>query len=206
MNSSPSDPLRSLLAAHLGGTLTPEICAAIEQAARPTPGRPIDLHQFEPASYEANGHRYVLAAERLADILADLHPLHEQHWLETEKHRHGLALNPDYQGMKDREQAGALMQFTARCDGELVAHVRMYLGRSLHTQTLFAEEDTLFVAPPHRGGFLVMALMRYGEGILHRLGVREIRADSKLLNRADVLMRRMGYTPVALKFHKFFED
>lgn len=195
--------VRRCLADHVGKTLTPEACHLIDQVLRFGPDRSVDPGRFESLEYKD----YTIRVERFAKAVIDLHPLHVEHWQETEKHRHGLALNPDYDHMLARERAGRLVQFVARAaDGVIAGHVRMYLGTSTHSGTLFAEEDTLFIRPQYRGTFLVMALMRYAERVLRALGAREIRADSKLLNRADVLMRRLGYTPVALKFHKFFEE
>lgn len=194
---------RALLTEHLGQELTPSLCAELELVARSAPDLSIDLAQFQPLTYGG----YTIRPERFAAVVDELHPLHQLHWQETEKHRHGLPMAPNYAAMAASERAGQMLQFTARAPGgELVGHVRMYLGTSRHTQTLFGEEDTLFLHPAHRGGFLVMALMRYAEQALRQLGAREIRADSKLLNKADVLMRRLGYSPVALKFHKFLED
>lgn len=187
----------------MGAALTPEICQQIELAARSKPFCPIDTAQFAPQSYQG----YTLQAERFVAVKDELHPLHEAHWLETEKHRHGLALRPDYQALIDDDRAGTLAQFTARtADGQLAGHVRMYLGLSRHTSTPFGEEDTLYLRPEFRGGFLAVALMRYAERAMQRLGAREIRADSKLMNGADVLMRRLGYQPVALLFHKHLKD
>jgi hypothetical protein len=116
-------------------------------------------------------------------------------------------MNPDYDGFFARERAGNLIQFTMRTEsGELVGNLRMFIATSMHTQTRYASEDTLFIQPQHRGGFGVMALMRFAEQSLVALGVREIRVNSKLVNKADVLMRRMGYDPVALEFVKIFRD
>lgn len=202
LDSDTIDQLRKVLAEHVGKELTPEVCHVIDRTARFTPDLSIPLEQFAPEVYQG----YTLQVERFADVMAELDPLHQAHWLETEKHRHGLTLMPNYDLVLSRERAGGLLQFTARDAGGIVGHVRMYLARSVHTSTLFAEEDTLYISPAHRGSFLVMALMRYAERCLRQAGAREIRADSKLLNKADVLMRRLGYKPVALKFHKFFED
>lgn len=199
---SPRERLRALLIERIGGALTPELCDEIERAAWDTPDRSIDLAQFAPAVHGG----YEIRAERFAAVLPELRALHAAHWAETEKHRHGLPLAPDVDAMAASDRAGTMLQFTLRAQGELVGHVRMYLGRSLHTQTLFGEEDTLYIRPDHRGGLLVMRLMRYAEAALRQVGCREIRADSKLLNKADVLMRRLGYSPVALKFHKLFKD
>lgn len=194
--------LRTALAQHLGRELTPEVAAAIEAAARPA-GQPIDVKALGYCLHQ----QYAIQAEPFQDVLPRLHQLHALHWQETERHRHGLPLAPDYEAMAERERAGRMVQFTVRdSGGDIVGHLRMYLGVSLHTGTLFAEEDTLFILPEHRGGMLAVALLRFVERALRGIGVREIRADSKLVNRADVLMRRLGYDPVALKFVKVFKD
>jgi hypothetical protein len=194
--------LRDALVAHFDKTITPEVAARIFELAL----APVD-HSIDPSRFEPEWHcDYGVRVESLRSILPELHGLHVRHWQETEKHRHGLPLNPDYLAMRADERAGNLLQFTVRTrDHELVGNLRMYLGVSRHSGTRFAQEDTLFISPEHRGGLLPLRLMRYAERTLLALGVREIRADSKLINRADVLMRRMGYTPVATKFVKVFE-
>ena len=195
-------PLRQALTAHLGQVLTPEVAAWIEAAALYTHD-----NSHHPAKFGSAEHAgYSIQAERFANIVHEIHPLHELHWCETEKHRHGLKLNPDYAAFMARERAGDLIQFTVRSGGELVGNLRMYLGTSLHTQTRYASEDTLFIHPSHRGGFLVMALIRFAEQSLRAVGIREIRVSSKLVNHADVLMKRMRYTPAEMGFCKFFED
>lgn len=195
--------LREALGSSLGLTLTPELAAAIETYALDTEDRSHDPAKFGSVEYKD----YTIQVERFRDILPELHRLHEQHWRETERHRHGLQLNPNYDAVIDTERVGNLIQFTMRHkSGELVGNLRMYLSVSIHTQTRFAQEDTLYIAPDHRGGFAVMALLRFAEQSLRAIGIREIRANSKLVNHADVLMKRMGYTPFALEFVKFFEE
>lgn len=192
--------LRAALAAHFDQPLTPEIAAAILGAALSEPDAEHDPGKFGETVHGG----YAIRAELLRHCLPELLPLHAAHWLETEKHRHGLALDPDYDAMLADERAGRLIQFTARKDGAIAAHLRLYLRQSRHSQTLFAEEDTLYVVPEHRGGFLVMHLMRFAEQAVRAVGAQEVRANSKLVNRADVLMKRMGYAPVAIQFVKVF--
>ena len=149
---------------------------------------------------------YTLQAERFADVLPELHPLHERHYLETEKHRAGLALNPDYAGVLERERAGGVIQFTARTVlGELVGNMRVVIGTSSHTQTLFCEEDTFYVVPEHRGGFMAVRLWQFVESAVRSIGVREVRFNSKLANRADQMARYLKYQPVAQLFVKIFD-
>lgn len=194
--------LRQTIGSFLGQVVTPEMAVAIELSAVAVPDARINPLKF--GSVEKNG--YVIQAESFADILMEIHPLHLAHWQETERHRHGLMMIPDYKSLLDDEFAGKLIQFTVRKDGELVGNLRMYLGKSRHTSSKFATEDTLYLKPEHRGGMTAIALMRFAEGALLSIGVREIRADSKLINNADVLMRRMKYEAVAIKFVKIFKE
>jgi hypothetical protein len=197
------DDVRMLLASKLGKVLMPEDAAAIEAALFYEP----DL-SHNPAKFDSIQHgRYTIQAERFSNIIAELHHLHQVHWLETEKHRHGLELNPDYEAFLVRERAGRLLQFTMRDEyRRLVGNLRMFIGTSLHTQTEYASEDVMFLLPEHRGSFAALALIRFAEQSLRAIGIREIRVNSKLVNRADVLMLRMGYGAVALEFVKFFEE
>jgi hypothetical protein len=198
MSTTPAHRFRMAMAANLGKIMTPEMAAAIEAAAFHEPDRGIDPTQFAPAQCG----EYTIQAESLRAILEELAPLHDEHWRETERHRHGLALRPDYDAMLARERAGRCLQFTVRRGQELCGHLRMWLFPSMHTQTLVAEEDTLYMRPEHRGGMTALALLRYAEAALIALGVREIRANSKVINNADVLMRRMKYQQVAIQFVK----
>lgn len=194
--------IRQALVEHLGQVLTPDVAMALEMAAVAPADRAID-----PTAFGRHQHgEYTIAAEHFDSVLPELHALHEVHWLETEAHRHGLALRPDYAGMSALARNGRCIQFTVRHAEQLVGNLRVYLGTSLHTQTTYASEDTLFISPEHRGGFLVFALIRFAENALRALGVAEFRVNSKLVNNADVLMRRLRYQPVALQFVKFFKE
>jgi hypothetical protein len=193
---------RMAMAKHLGRPLSPEAAAQIEAEVFFQPDCAVDPARFEPQPFGG----YTIQVESFRSILGELVLLHQAHWLETERYRHGLKLNPDYEQMMARERRGQLVQFTLRhvASGQLVGHLRMFLGDSIHTQTPVSDEDTLYLAPAHRGSFLSIALLGYAEKVLHQLqGPHEIRADSKTVNRADVLMKRRGFTPYAIKFFKF---
>ena len=195
--------LRRTIGSYLGQVITPEIAAAIEVSSvvdTPT----LNYHPEQHGSLTCG--EFVIQVELMADILAELHPLHAEHWLETEKHRHGLTMDPDYTSMLADERAGRLIQFTVRKAGALVGNLRMYVRESRHTKTLMAMEDTLYLRPDARGGMTAVYLLRFAEKTLRAIGVREIEADSKLLNNADTLMRRLKYQPVAIRFSKIFKE
>jgi hypothetical protein len=195
--------LRSALHAQLGCVLTTETVAAILCAA-------IDRvdHAIDPAIFRPETHgELTFAVESFRDVLPELEPLHAAHFAETERHLAGFKLAPNYDYMAERERMGALLQFTARgVDGKLVGNLRMYVNRSLHTNNLFAEEDTFYLLPAVRRGRNAMNFIQYAERLLVGIvGVDEIRADTKTANGVDKLFRYMGYTHVASKFIKIIK-
>lgn len=188
------------LAKHMGEVLSPDVAIDIARSICDSVDCTIDVTKFVPIEYK----KYRIACELVRDILPELHVLHQRHYLETEIHRAGIPLNPDYDVVLDTETAGGLLQFTARLidTNELVGNMRVYLTKSTHTQTLVTTEDTFYVVPEHRGGFMAVRLWQFVEKCCIEMGSREIYFDSKTMNRADSMARYLGYTPVAIKFAK----
>lgn len=186
------------LAAHIGQMLTPELASLMAREICATPNNARDPADYPPTEYKG----YVLAMERFSEVLPELHTLHQRHYLEVDTS--GIPMNPDYDAARSSEHEGNLMQFTARvkATGELVGNMRVYLGMSRHTQTMFAQEDTFYVTPEHRGGFMAVRLWQFAEACVIKAGTREIFFDSKTLNHADAMARYLEYTPVAMKFSK----
>lgn len=195
--------LRNVIASRLGQVLTPEIAVEIELAAFTFEDQSHDPTKFGQKEYKG----FVFQAERLRDIIEEIHPLHEAHFQETEKHRLGFGLDVDYDAMLGYESRGQLVQFTCRIpDGKLVGNIRMYINKSLHTGTLYASEDTYYVLPEYRQGFAALRFWQFMEDCLKSIGVREIRTDSKVLNKVHKLNEYCGYKHVANKYVKVFEE
>jgi hypothetical protein len=197
------ESLRSAIGSHLGKELTPEVAVAIEMAATDTADKSFGPEQFVPQSYRG----ITFQVESFRKIIDELHALHEAHFAETEKHLEGFALKPDYPYLFERERMGTMIQFTARDGAKLAGNLRMYISRSTHTGTLVAEEDTFFLLPEYRKGFAALAFLRWVEQCLvDVIGVREIRANSKVVNKAHRLMDYRGYRHVANQYVKTFQE
>ena len=193
--------LCTALAKHLGETLTVDLAVLLVRELFPDLAHAPE--KFGVASYKG----YTFQVERLAAVLPELHPLHQAHYAETELYRASIPMMPNYGGMKEREQAGQLIQFTARSAiGELVGHMRVYVSPSQHTDTLIATEDSFYVMPEHRGGFLAVRLWQFVERSVIAIGVREIYFSSKLVNKADAMARYLKYQPIATRFAKVIGD
>ncbi|MES2415082.1 MAG: hypothetical protein V4614_14845 [Pseudomonadota bacterium] len=185
----------------MGEVITMETAKAMVRELFPDVSYPPD--RFGAVIFE--GYRF--QAEKFASVLPELHPLHEQHYAETEDYLTGIPLDADYDAMQDDERAGRLIQFTARHveTGELVGNMRVYVSESRHNRKLFCTEDTFFVVPAHRGGFLAVRFWQFVEDSVRSIeGMRGVAFDSKLSNKADVMARYMKYTPVSTRHVKLF--
>lgn len=185
--------LELALANNIGNTLTPELAVGLLHAAQQTQDRRIDVHGFAPLEYVD----YVISCEYLETALEQVKPLHRKHWEETEKYRHNIPLNPDYEYMVNAERQGRFMLFTVRSANNLVGNCMMYLSRSTHTQELVAEEDTIFIDPAHRIGRVGIKFIKYVEDVMQQLGVKEIRVTVKTVNRVGDLLQALGYSHTA---------
>ena len=196
--------LRIALSANLGQVLTPEVAAEIEMAARYVEDKSHDPAKFGQKEYKG----MVFQVERLCDIIPEIHPLHEAHFEETEKHRLGFGLHMDYDLLCGYERNGTLVQFTCRDveTGRLVGNIRMFVQTSIHTGTLYASEDTYYVLPEFRKGFAALRFWQFMEDALKAIGVREIRTDSKVVNKVHKLNEYCGYKHVANKYVKVFTE
>lgn len=194
--------LMDALQRNLGNVLTPELVAGLYMASQEQP-EPLDVASIPGETY--NG--YSLAVERIEDVLHEIKPVHEVHWLETESYRHSIPLNADYEYMINAERTGRFMLFTVRSpDHELVGNCMMYLTRSTHTRQWIAEEDTIFVRLEHRKGRLGVKLIKYVESVLRGLGISEIRVTVKTVNRAGDLLTALGYQHTANQLVKVLGD
>lgn len=196
--------LFALLDANIGNELTHGLAMDIMNAAQMLDPLLIEERISQIIPQEHDG--FVFAVERMADIQHEMEPLHRAHWEETEAHRHGLMLKPDYQTFIQYEQAGRYILFTIRKEGRLVGNCAMYIDKSTHTQTLIATEDTLYLLPEARKGNTAKNFISYCEAALKHLGVREVCVTVKTVNRAGLFFQRLGYRHVENGLTKVLED
>jgi GNAT superfamily N-acetyltransferase len=196
------DKLLPILNNNLGNVLTRElaygILTALQESQR---DEAINIQDIPAVEYADN----LLQVERIEDVLEELKPVHAAHWQETERYRHGIALNPDYNYMINAERTGRFMLFTVRNDDGLVGNCMMYLSRSTHTQRWVAEEDTIFILPEYRKGRLGVRLIRYVEDVLRNMGVTEIRVTVKTVNDVGRLLTHLGYNHTGNQLTKTLE-
>lgn len=199
-----NNDLINYLRTHIGQPLTPDLAADImviaSQIATLVPFDAIE--RIQPEQYG----EFTFAVEKMEDIIDEIKPLHIAHWGETENHRHGIEFNPDYETFFRYERAGRAVVFTLRKDGILLGNFSLYLDQSMHTKTLLATEDTLFLMPDARKGRTAMRFIAYAERGLKQIGVKEIDVSVKLVNKASRFFQIIGYRHTANGLSKILED
>jgi hypothetical protein len=195
--------LISILKAHIGAPLSPDLAADILLAAdRLSTLVPADIiDKIRPEDCQG----FTFACERIEDIADEIKPLHRAHWDETEEHRHGLPFNPDYAAFIRYERAGRYFLFTLRSEGKLSGNCAMYLDKSAHTQTIIATEDTLYLLPCARKDRMASRFVAYVENAVRQLGAKEINITVKTVNKAGRFFRLLGYRHVENGLTKILE-
>jgi GNAT superfamily N-acetyltransferase len=198
-----NNELINLLRTHIGAPLTPELAADIMLAATRVPALIAcdAVDQIKPERYGD----FVFSLERIEAIAGEIMPLHRAHWDETEGHRHGLPLDPDYPAFIRYEQAGRYVLLTLRMGDRLLGNCAMYLDKSTHTQTIIATEDTLYLLPEARKGRVARQFVAYVERAMRQLGAREIHITVKTVNKAGRFFRMLGYRHVENGLMKILE-
>lgn len=178
------------LATHVGRTLTPELAREIvHRTFKPLPLSPIEpttrgewLLQTEQIR-EADD----LAQHRI-DYLSELHPSRPQ--------------RTDWMHLMDLQERNALVIFTARSEGALVASIWLSVVLNVDTGHLAVSDDLIYVQPEWRGSRALHALWRFAEQAMFDRGVREASFSMRLENGAERMARFMGYTPTATRVTK----
>lgn len=105
-------------------------------------------------------------------------------------------------GMK----AGHILNYVARAaDGAAVGYSNIFLTSDAHNGEFVAQEDTLYVLPPHRNG-LGRAFLRFILSDLQKRGVKRLHATTTTDPRVGKSWERMGFKPIAQVFIYEFEE
>ena len=196
--------LIALLKANIGFPLTWDLAAEIrpEAGCLETLVSPGDIERIQPRIHGDA----VMARERMEDIVEEMKLLHQAHWNETEMHRHGIALNPDYDAFIRYERAGryvlfTLKQTTAGCR----ATAPCTWTKTPIRKRSIATEDTLYLLPEARKGRTAKRFIAYCENSLKSLGVKEINVSVKTVNKAGRFFGMLGYRHVENGLSKILE-
>lgn len=135
--------------------------------------------------------------EAIDEVIEDIKPLIEKHYMEIARHQDKIALNPDYDKYVELYNKGALHIVTARVEGRLVGYTIHFLAPHLHYRDhLMAMNDILYVLPEYRGGIVAARLFKFAEVSMKQKGVTKIHIHMKTEHDFSRLLKGLGYVEI----------
>jgi GNAT superfamily N-acetyltransferase len=144
---------------------------------------------------------YKIAIEGGWDNYAEMKPLYEQHFAELRQSLkdRGIEIGdyaPQIAAYTDYFKTGGLLNYVVRHDGKPVGYANIYIYPCMHTGTMTALDDAVFVLPEHRKG-LGRSMIKYVMDDLKARGCKRLTLSASTDLRAAALWARMGFSPEA---------
>lgn len=135
--------------------------------------------------------------EKFRDIVRELLPLWQRHWVELAGDRDRILLDPDFDSYYRLDFEGLLHILAARVDGELVGYTFTIVGPHLHYRsTKTGHTEMFWLAPEYRSGWTGVRLLRLTRKGLRDRGVKLHTISFKIAfegGRVGKLLARLGY-------------
>lgn len=131
---------------------------------------------------------------RVSEHIGAVGELLRAHWLEIAKNKTLMVLKPDTERYAVLEQAGLLLALGAFDGDVMVGYSVSFIGPHLHYADLvYAQNDVLFVAQPHRLGRTGYRLIQATELLAKARGAQMLIWHAKQGTTLDALLPRLGY-------------
>jgi len=146
---------------------------------------------------------YQYQRESVAELWDELAPLLEAHYREIAIW-HDIALDPDREIYERIEALGQLRVYTVRADRRLIGYAVFFVRPNLHyRQSVWAQQDVVFVAPEHRHRGVGQLLLAFAEGELRVEGVQVVVHHVKLAHpQLGAVLQQLGYEPAETIYAK----
>lgn len=101
---------------------------------------------------------------------------------------------------------GRLLTFVVTCGDAIVGYSNIWLTHDMHNGDFIAQEDTIFIAKPHRNG-VGKRLVTHVLADLRGRGVKRVHITPVTDLRVGRIWKRMGFKPAAeLMIYTFKDD
>jgi GNAT superfamily N-acetyltransferase len=151
-----------------------------------------------------------IGIERFSNMLPEIAPLHEAHYLETEAEYLDTPYEPNYQSYVSMEEDGRFVCFTVRMGWQMVGYLQYYVFRDQHSRRMLqAREDAFYLHPLVRGKKIAPQVLAYAEDALRALGCRYVGMTSKApVGAPDIgpFLESRSYRPIAVYYVKDLES
>ena len=145
--------------------------------------------------------------EDLNDMLEELKPLLEDHYLEIAMYQEHIKLNPCYDTYKELQKSGVLKVYTARDGDKLVGYSLYFLKTNLHySDHIYAVNDIVYIDKDIRGGVVAFDMLAFAEDSLIDHGVSVITMHMKTFAAFETLMECLSYDRAEIIYTKYLGD
>lgn len=146
---------------------------------------------------------YAFSIENGTQTRPQLDHLYRQHYAEMAARlgEQGVEISgydPRVDEYEKAWDAGYLLNFIVRFNGEPVGYSNIYVTNDMHNGEKIAQEDTLFVCKEHRNG-IGRKFVEFGLSELRKRGVRRLVVSAVTDLRVAKLWKRMGFKEVAIQ-------
>lgn len=141
--------------------------------------------------------------ERFADVYPQAERLLRMHYDEIAVHK-DIQLEPFHEAYQAMEDAGMMVIFTARENGELVGYAAFIVSKMLHYKShVQAVQDVLYIHPGLRGRTVGFRFIKYIDDQLTADGVSLIVHHVKVLHPAlGKVLEKLGYAQIETVFQR----
>ncbi len=135
-------------------------------------------------------------------LWAEVLVLANEHWASTKSYRRHEPFNPSYERYKSYNDCGFFRLVTARDEDALVGYFGVYVMPSMHSQLLTANEDTLFLAPSHRGGTNAFRFIKHIIAQCSEWRVHELLFSCEIDNETGIkgILLKLDFKPVIMQY------
>lgn len=129
----------------------------------------------------------------LIENLPKIQALMEDHWKEVASHQDIRRLKPNTEAFRILEEKGKLLTLFVM-DGDLIVGYSVnILVDHMHSDTLVAQNDAIYVDPAYRKSGAGIRLMKVTERAAKDCGAKLLFWHSKPDSRLDTVLDRLGY-------------
>ncbi len=142
--------------------------------------------------------------ETLAQSLADILGMTEEHWRALARNKDIIPLDVDVAVYEAMEKANSLMILTVRDDGRLIGYSVYIVRPHPHYRTTkWALSDLFWITPKKRGAGVGKRMFEAAEMELRKMGVVVMNTYHKLAHpEAGPLLESLGHEPIEMTYQK----
>lgn len=169
------------------------------------------MDELAPPNGAGNGHKITFNLERYAQYYRDIPAVGEDpdpdnllRLAHAEIFRESRTIRPFRHYYQSMDNAGLLKVFTARDEGRLIGLLTFIVTASVHHKDWQDAAHNIFFVRPEFRGWIPLALLKYAEKRLHRMGVNTIFMGDRIdvMKPRGPMYERMGYEQIEVTYRK----